>query len=400
MSLLTIVFWSLTVLWLSMVLGATCYSLIAVYATIQFRRTRPPGSYGFTPPVSVIKPLCGLDRELEPNLESFCRQNYPSYEILFSVREETDAAVPIVRRLQKNFPSVPIRLLIIGDPRYQNAKVHGLEEMMRAARHEILAISDSDVRVGREYLRSVVAPLADPKVGMATCLSRGVPANSIWSLMEALGMNTQYLPGVLSAWLLMGMQFSLGPTMVLRKQQVEEIGGFGSLGEYLADDFVLGELISRTGYRVVLSEIIPDHLFGGETRQSSLAHRLRWERSSRCSRPAGYIGQIFTHSLPLALLAWAFAPAGSPFVLGMIGLCLAARAVLAWQVGWVLLRDPGLRKYWWLLPVEDLLSFAIWCWAFAGNEIAWRGARFRVLRGGKLAPAAEVEARSPVGAGR
>lgn len=188
--------------------------------------------------------------------------------------------------------------------------------------------------------------------------------------------------------------------MVIRKQQVNVIGGFARVGDYLADDFVLGELTSKAGYRVVLSKIIPDHLFGGESMRSSLRHRLRWERSSRCSRPAGYIGQIFTHSLPLALLALAFAPAGNRYVLGIVGSCIAARALLAWQVGWVLLRDPALRRYWWLLPVEDLLSFGIWCWTFFGNEIVWRDTRFRVLRGGKLVPAGEMEERSPVGAGR
>ena len=397
MSLLTIVSWVLAAVLLAMVLGATCYSFIALYATIQFRKRMPPGTYAFTPPVSVMKPLCGMDRELERNLESFCRQNYPCYEILFSVREETDEAVPIVHRLQENFPSIPIRLLVIGPPRYLNAKVHGLEEMMKASSHDILVISDSDVRVEREYLRAVVAPLADSNVGMSTCLSRGVPGKSLWSLMESLGMNTQYLPGVLSAWLLIGIEFSLGPTMVVRKQQVEKIGGFGVLGDYLADDFVLGESIAKAGHRVVLSEIIPDHLFAGESMRDSLGHRLRWERSSRCSRPAGYCGQIFTHSLPLALLAWAFVPARNSYAAGIVGLCIAARALLAWQVGWRLLRDPALRKYWWLLPVEDLLSFGIWCWAFAGNEIVWRGERFRVLRGGKLSRIAPGgEARAPV----
>ena len=379
---MSIAFWLL----IAAVLGATCYSAIAFYAALVFENTRPPGTYSFTPPVSMIKPLCGAERELERNLESFCRQDYPSYEIVFSVREERDEAVPIVRRLKHNFPSLPIRLLITGLPRYLNAKVHGLEEMMKVAAHEILVISDSDVRVGQDYLRSVVAPMADPAVGMVTCLSRGVPGRTVWSLLESLGMNTQYFPGVLSAWLLAGMKFALGPTMVIRKQQVNEIGGFGRLGDYLADDFVLGELIAKAGYQVAFSEVIPDHLIVGETARNSLQHRLRWERSSRCSRPAGYFGQIFTHSLPLALLAWAFSPAGYTFVSVLVLLCLTARALLAWEVGWRLLRAPDLRKYWWLLPVQDLLSFGIWCWAFAGNEIVWRGARFRVLKGGRLEP--------------
>jgi ceramide glucosyltransferase len=296
---------------------------------------------------------------------------------------------------------VPARLLFVGPPRYLNAKVHGMEEMMKVAKHEIVVITDSDVRVAPGYLRAVVAPLADPSVGMTTCISVGVPARSVWSLLEAIAMNTQFASGILSAWLLIGMEFSLGPSMVVRRKKVEEIGGVGILGDYLADDFVLGELVAKSGSRVVLSPFVPDHLFGGETRRESLGHRIRWERSSRCSRPAGYVGQIFMHSLPLALLAWAAAPTGNPYVTVLIGACLATRALLAWEVGWRLLRDRQLKKYWWLLPISDLLSFGIWCWALVGKEIVWRGVRFHVLKGGKLeAITAGVDGRAPVKADR
>ena len=398
---------TLPLILLAMVCGSACYTLIAIYAARRFRRNSSPGANGFTPPISVVKPLCGLDRELEANLESFFRQDYPSYEIVFAVRDETDAAVPFVRGLQEKYPTVPTRLLFVGSSRYLNAKVHAMEEILCVARHDFLVISDSDVRVSKDYLRSVVAPLADTGVGMVTCLSRGVPANTVWSLLEALGINTQFLAGVLSAWLLIGMEFSLGPTMVIRKRQMEEIGGVGVLGDYLADDFVLGELVARAGYRVVLSEMVPDHLFGGESMEDSLNHRLRWERSSRCSRPAGYLGQVFMHTVPLVIAAWAalrfLNPLGSPalhwFALSLFALSIGARALLAWEVGWRIMRDANVKKYWWLLPVQDLLSFAIWLWAFFGNEIVWRGVAFRVLKGGKLQRIeATVPDRTPVGA--
>jgi ceramide glucosyltransferase len=377
---------------LAMVCGSACYTAIAIFAARRFRRNSSPPANGFTPPITVVKPLCGIDRGLEANLESFFRQDYPSYEIVFAVRDESDAAVPVVRRLQEKYRAIPARLLLVGPSRYLNAKVHAMEEILRVARHDVLVISDSDVRVSGEYLRSVVAPLADPGVGMVTCLSRGVPANTVWSLLEALGINTQFLAGVLSAWLLIGMEFSLGPTMVIRKRQVEEIGGVGVLGDYLADDFVLGELVARAGKRVVLSDMVPDHLFGGESMKDSLSHRLRWERSSRCSRPAGYLGQIFTHTIPLVIAAWAalqiLNPLAGPalhwFALSLFGLTLGARALLAWEVGLRIMRDANVKKYWWLLPIQDLLSFAIWLWAFFGNEIVWRGVTFRVLKGGKL----------------
>ena len=165
---------------------------------------------------------------------------------------------------------------------------------------------------------------------------------------------------------------------------MHEIGGWGRLGDYLADDFVLGKWITQAGYRVVLARYIPDHFVCNEALGDSLRHRLRWERSSRRSRPLGYVGQVFTHSLPLALLAWVLAPPGNWQVAVLAGICVAMRAILAWAVGWKLLQDSNFRRYWWLVPLQDLLSFAIWLWAFFGGEIVWRGKRYRVYKGGKL----------------
>ncbi|MGH9785961.1 MAG: glycosyltransferase, partial [Terriglobia bacterium] len=257
--------WNAVLSWLLLaaVAGSTAYSCLALCAVVRFVRKRRsvsrwdrPESY--TPPVSVLKPLYGLDRELRENLASFCRQDYLSYEILFSVREESDAAVPVVRQLERDFPRVPMRLLFTGPPLYPNAKVHALEVLMEAARNELLVINDSGVRVEPDYLRSIVRPFAEPNTGMVTCIARSMPARGFWSLLEALGINTQFNPGVLTAWLLLGMQFSIGKTMVIRKQLVRQLGGFGSLAKYLADDFVLGERVAQAGHTVVLSETVPD----------------------------------------------------------------------------------------------------------------------------------------------
>ncbi len=377
--------------------GSIVYCGIALFGALRFLQLRrrwlaDATSRQFTPPVSLLKPLCGLDRELEQSIRSFCLQDYPSFEILFSVREPADPAVAVVRRLEKEFPTLPMRLLVTGPPRYLNAKVDGLEAMMEAATYDVLVISDSDVRVRPEYLRHVIAPLAKPDAGMATCISRGVAGRSLWSRLEALSMNTQFVPGVLSAWVLMGMQFSLGPTMVIRKREVERLGGMGTLGDYLADDFVLGERVARLGQTVALSGSVPDHLVCNESLHASLRHRLRWERSSRRSRPAGYVGQLFMHTLPLALLAWAAAPERNTLAMALLVTALGARVLLAGVTSWGVLRDRQFRRDAWLLPLQDLLSFAIWCWAFFGKQIEWRGARFRVLRGGKLERAADTAA--------
>jgi ceramide glucosyltransferase len=388
-NLLTAIFWLLA----AATIGSIAFCGIALYGSLRFLRMRRRGALetvlqAYTPPVSFLKPLCGLDRELEENLRSFFLQDYPSFEILFTVRDAADPAAEVARRLGEEFPTVPTRLLITGPPRYLNAKVHALEAMMEAAAHDILVITDSDVRVAPDYLRQVVAPLPEPGTGMVTCISRGASGRSLWSRLEALSMNTHFIPGVLAAWALMGMEFSLGPTMVIRKKTVEELGGFGRLGDSLADDFVLGELVAHSGGKVVLATTVPDHLVCNESASRSLRHRLRWERSSRRSRPAGYVGQVFMHTLPLALLAWAAAPSGSALGPALTIASLPVRFLLAWVVSQEVLRDRDFRQNWWLLPFQDLLSFAVWCWAFFGREIEWRGARFRVLRGGKLERAA------------
>jgi ceramide glucosyltransferase len=380
--------WTLIVSWLFLGLaaGSAVYSLIAIFAVIRFLQQRRNAAQAadHTPPVSLLKPLYGLDPELRGNLESFCRQDYPAYEILLSVREESDPAAYVVHQLEKDFPSVSMRLLVTGPPAYPNAKVHALEVMAEAAAHEILVINDSGVRVAPDYLQRVARPFANPAVGLVTCIARSLPSRGVWSVLEALGINTQFNPGVLTAWLLLGMEFSIGKTMAVRRQIVRELGGFGSLGNYLADDFVLGERVAQAGHTVVLSETVPDNLLADSGMRAALTHRLRWERSSRRSRPAGYVGQMFLHSLPLALAAWCFAPSGNFFASAVVAACLAARFLLAFACAGALLRDPTFRKYWWLLPVQDLVSFGVWLWAFFGREITWRGARFRVQKGGTL----------------
>ena len=188
----------------------------------------------------------------------------------------------------------------------------------------------------------------------------------------------------MTAWLLLGMRFAIGKTMAVRKKIIGQLGGFGSLGQYLADDFVLGERVAQAGHDVVLLGMTPDNLLTDAGMRNTLAHRLRWERSSRRSRPVGYLGQLFLHNLPLALLAWLFVPPGSSFASGIIAACLATRFLLAWACAGVLLRDPTFRKYWWLLPVQDVVSFGVWLWAFLGRGIVWRGARLTVQKGGIL----------------
>jgi ceramide glucosyltransferase len=334
-------------------------------------------------PVSILKPLSGADEGLEENLRSFFTQQYPGpFEILFAVRSQSDAAIPIVRKLQVEFPSVDTELHVTGEPPYPNAKVFSLSCMLDHARHDLLVMSDSDIRVSPSMLAAVAAEFQNDRIGVATCPYRAVPGGSIWSRLEAVGMNTEFLSGILVARMLEGMRFAVGPTIVARRGAIAAIGGLDSLKDYLAEDFVLGRLAADAGFGVILSSYIIEHRIGSQSLHSNFRHRLRWARSTRRSRPAGYIGQIFTNPLPLALMLWAAEPDWWPFLL----FALLLRAAAGFCVAVSVLRDPLTRKQWWLVPFQDVLSFLFWIAGFFGNTIVWRGRKYYLYPDGRFAP--------------
>jgi ceramide glucosyltransferase len=272
-----------------------------------------------------------------------------------------------------------------------------MELMARHARGQVLVISDSDVRVTPAYLRAVMHPFQQADVGVVTCPYRGAPGPSLWSRLEALAMTTRFMPGVLVAWLLEterlsdrtrgGLRFALGPTMAVRRECLDAIGGFPAMAQYLADDFLLGKWAAERGYRVELSPYVLDHLVLGESFIATARHQLRWARSSRSSRPVGYLGEGFTHPTAWALaVAVALFVAGRPVTVGiaMIAAALLARAWVSWAVGWDMLRDPALRRSWWLIPLGDLLGFAVWLGGFTGRTILWRGIEYRVGQDGRF----------------
>lgn len=364
---------------LPLVLGSAVYCVLAVKAAREYRRVspRPPS---MEPPLSVLKPLAGVDEGLEENLRSFFEQDYPSFEILLAVRAETDPAAATVRKLQRQYPRVPSRLIITGEPPYANAKVWSLQLMTEAAAHDVLVMSDSDIRVTSSMLRTVAAEFQDPRLGVLTCPYRAVAGSSIWSRLEALGMNTEFFAGVLVARMLEGVKFALGPTIVARKQALTDIGGFPMLSEYLAEDFVMGNSAAAQGWTVALSSFVIEHRIGSEPFLKNARHRLRWNRSTRRSRPAGYLGQIFTNPLPLTMALLVLNPDWWP----LAAVTLALRVWVAHETAVKTLRDHNLS--WWRLPAQDLISFAFWIAGFIGNTIEWRGRRYRLMRNGKFEP--------------
>lgn len=369
-------------------LSSTTYLLLAIVAARRFRREsrNERRTVAQLPFVSVLKPLHGMEPMLERNLESFFRQDYPKFEIVFGARHREDPALQIVEGLRLKYPQVRTSVVLSGEPEYPNAKVFALEKMMSAAGGNCLVITDSDVYVRLDCLKDVVMPLLDPAVGVVTCLYRGVAAGGFWSMLEAQGMSVEMTSGVLIANMLEGMRFALGPTMATRKDILESIGGVRLLGSYCADDYVLGNLAFQSGKQVVLSHHFIDHVAMNTSARSSLAHQIRWMRSTRFSRGAAHIGTGLTYAMPFGLLGLF---AGAALYGWQLGSALLAWAFLnrmlqSIAIGWAFIGDPQALRFCWLYPVRDLIGFFVWCASFTGNEITWRNERYRLVRDGKM----------------
>ncbi len=363
------------------VAGSLVYCILTVVAALCYRAVRPRNLRNPVP-ISVLKPLSGADEGLDENLATFFLQDYHEFEILFAVHEADDPAVAVVQKLRRRFSTIPVRLIVNGEPPYPNAKVFSLVRMSSEARHPFLVLSDSDVRVTPRMLRTIASEFQDERVGLVTCPYRAVPGHSFWSTLEAIGMNTGFLGGVLVARMLEGMRFALGAAIAVRRELVERMGGFHNLKDYLADDFIIGKLAAEHGYKVVLSSQIVEHHIGTQRFRTNLEHRLRWARSTRCSRPRGYWGEIFTNPVPLALLLWSLKLVWWPLLL----LTVLVRTAAAGLVAGVVLDDSLIQKRWWLIPIEDIVTFAVWIAGFFGNRIRWRGRWYCLFPDGRLEP--------------
>lgn len=366
-------------------LGGMAYFGLAIYSTFTFRlkHAATPPSVPL-PPMTLLKPLRGAEAGLETCLKSFFEQNYPEFELLFAVRTPDDPAVEVVNRLIEQFPDVPARLLLTGQPPYANAKVFSMRTMAETAKHDIFIITDSDTFVAPDYLMAMARAFADEKVGAVTNLYRGAEGTDFWAKLEALGMSTEFMAGVVVAERLEGMKFALGPSMAIRRQCLADIGGFEAMKDFLADDFILGHWADRAGWKVELSPYVVDHLATTAGFGPTFAHRLRWNRSSRFSRPDGYIGQGFTYGLVWAMF---FALAAPPLVgLPALAASLTLRIILALALGLVLLEDRTVPFRLWMLPLQDLTSWTTWVGGFLGKTVLWRGERYQLLAEGRFAP--------------
>jgi ceramide glucosyltransferase len=370
-------------------LSSTVFLGLAIAGTIKFHREAAKQFKKVAdfplPAVSVLKPVHGLEARLKENIESFFRQDYPEYEILFAADTADDAALDVVREVCTRYPHIRCRILVTGAP-WPNPVVYSFHCLAEAAAHDILVTTDSDVEVGPRYLREIVPPMLDPEVGAVTCIYRGKNAAGFFSGLTAIGMSVEMTAGVLVANLLEGMRFGLGPTTVVRKDSLARIGGYTALKDYIAYDFAIGNMIARAGYRIVLSGHVIDHVVNQRSFVQMWQNQLRWAQTTRYSRPKGHFGSGLIFAMPYGLLGFFAASGLRELGIGLLLLAIAVvnRLIEAWLIGWKVVRDPQIKRALWLYPLRDLLGFAVWVASYLNLRYVWRDSRFE-LRGTRIA---------------
>jgi ceramide glucosyltransferase len=381
-------------LFLTIAAAPCIYYLLVLYSSWFFFRSakdRPSKNFDFAPPISNLKPVRGLDPEAYENYASFCRQDYPNYELIFCVGDLHDPAVPVLQKLMRDFPERRIRLLFGSGRSAINDKVAKLVRMVKEAENEFLVISDSDVRVEPDYLRTVIAPLGDPKVGCVTCFYVSIHDETLVQHLQSIGMYSDFYPGILVARQLDGIKFTLGPTIVTTRSHLAGFGGYEAIENKPADDLLVGRLIAQQGLKVELLpyavRTVPDY----DSPRALFSKRLRWMTVMRHMRPWGHVGLVLTQGLPWCLAVALTHPAG--IGLAYFGAYLGLRVAMTWLVGVWGLQQSGLWKKMPLIVLWDATAFVIWLLTFGRNSIRWRDVDY-TIREGMLVPAASSPAQN------
>lgn len=370
------------------------YYIVATFTAFRFfRRERARTFAPYAPAVSVLKPVRGVDFGSYENFASFCAQDYPEYEILFGVGNETDPAVPLIQRLVAEFPQRRIRLLVGAERLGANRKVNMLARLACEARHDVFALTDGDIRVSPSYLREVVAPFKDQRVGAVTSFYRGIAEKSLGAELEAIGAASDFFAGVLMANWMEGVTFGLGASIVTTREWVAKIGGFAAIADMLADDYELGNRIARAGGKILLSREAVWTMYPAQAARGFWQHQLRWTRTVRLCRPLSFLGLIFTQGLPWVLLAAIIAPAAWISAAYLVAYLLL-RYTMAWTVGVWGVADEVLRRKLWLVPLRDAIYFAVWLASFGSNRVHWGGEEY-ILRKGQLIPVSSPSPTKP-----
>jgi ceramide glucosyltransferase len=365
--------------------AAAVFVWLAIRSVNAFKLARA-GSDAFQPPVTILKPVCGLDESLYENLRSFCCQSYPAYQVIFGVRDAADPAIPTIERLIRELENVDITMVVDGRIAGDNLKASNLANMVPVAKYDLLFVADSDMRVDDTYLAAVVMPFADPQVGAVTCLYKASPAPNWPSRLASMFINAWFLPSVLVSARLRDIRFCFGATMAVRRPLLEMIGGFKVIAEYLADDHMLGKLVSERGFKVALSDYVVENVVAEESFSHMFQHELRWSRTVRTVEPLGHAFSFIMYGIPVALIGgfdievttgWQWLAAG----LVATAILLRAGVHLAVHRKLNLPKDGSL----WLVPLRDIISFGVWAMSFLGRQIKWRGQALVVDRDGLVA---------------
>jgi ceramide glucosyltransferase len=372
--------------WVGVVLAALAalYTLVALAgALLRPRRIAPwPGAVAL-PAVTILKPLCGAEPRLYECLHSFCNQAWPHLQIVFGVRDPADPAVAVVRRLQHEFPTLDLALVLDGTHHGSNAKVSNLINIMAIAKHDYLIIVDSDIRVEPGYVQQVVAPLLDDSVGIVTCPYVGRPLPDLWSQLGAQFINGWFVPSVFVAALFGSRAFAFGATIALRRRVLDAIGGLPAIADQLADDYRLGELTRKLGLRTVLSNVVVETVVEERSLKDLLGHELRWLRTIKTVRPVGYSLAFVTFALPVALIGTALA-AGAGVALLALGVTALLRVLM--HLYWSPARERSILTRLWAVPLHDCALFALWCWGFLGQRVNWGPTSFHLAQDGSVYP--------------
>jgi ceramide glucosyltransferase len=375
------------------VVSSSVFLCLVLIAVVRFKKHSErqqlmviAASLDRLPPVTIFKPVHGMEARLEENLESFFQQDSPDFEIIIGARSPNDPAIVLAEKLRQRYAQSKSRIVTSGPPLWPNAKVYTLDKMIALSRNDYFVISDSDVRVGTDFLRNVIPPLFDRKLGLVSCLYRGDPAGDFWSTLEAIGMSVEMPSGVVVADMLEGIRFALGPAVAFRRDALDAIGGIASTADYYSDDYVLGNKIWAAGYKVIFSHYIIHHVLTPRPLIRTLGDQLRWMKSTRHSRPWGHIGSGLTFAMPFGILGLVAAAALGHAQLGLALFAAAFlnRVIQAVAVGWGLLKDSRVLRLCWLYPLRDLQGFFVWAASFASHNFYWRGEIYRFTDDGRI----------------
>jgi len=361
-------------------IGSIFYYSSALLASLEFLLTKSDSTILFNPQVSIIKPLCGADRNTYSALASFCKQDYSDFEIIFAVERADDPAITVVNQLINSFPKLDIKLVISQKKLGPNNKVNNMANAINSANFAIYILADSDIYVDENYIRRVVQPLQNPCVGMVTAMYR-TRAHSGIAAFEALSTSTDFFPSVLLARRLEGMTFAFGATVAIKKEILETIGGMRFISHYLADDFKIGESTAKAGFKVILSDYVVEHSLDTSSFIGMFLHQLRWARGNRFSRPWGSLGTIFTYGTVSSLASYILTP-NSIVSFALLVICWSLRYALGWLVGISILRDKIAKKFLYLAPIRDILSFFIWIISWLGSEVYWNNRKLKLSKHG------------------